>query len=557
MTTWMHGRMPQTIVTMVALLQAIALGGIALAEDAPAPVDPAKAPSTAAAPAADAPKPRAAWVDATNDLAGNTWGADGVTAMAVVPGADVVVVGVSGKGLYASTNKGSSWTALGAIANPKIHPSQVLIDAKDANAWWVASSVGAPGLFTSADGGKTFKGVGNVEGLDSIAVDLADPKRKTLVLGPHEKEHEIQFSTNGGSFFSKNGKFPPATGYTDQVALVDEKTWLVSSSRYDKKSKKEKEVGIWRTDDAGKTWAKVYTNGGTAPALVTSNGTIYWPAGDGEVVLRSTSHGKSWESLPTSVKSCPVELPKRWLAALGDQQLLISNDGGESWDAVGQKLSFQPKGLVYDEKGNCFFAWRSTESHQAEAIVRLDVPENLDQVVNQLIPRDILAWDGEAKPVIGGSWANKDATITVQSTVVRQGKSAILWHAAMKESWANCGWSWFPDPRKDVDVTDASGCATFLASIKITGDTKPKKLQMWLGSQDSSSAPKQTSKDVDVLAFCPKLLDGEWHEVQIPLSAFDIAGLDRKKLCSISFKGDNFPNPLSFDFAIDYIGFAK
>ncbi len=526
------------------------------------------APCGAAAGAEDAAKPPSdqgtrpilAWMDATNDLAGDAWSADGVTAMAVVPGVDQVVAGVCGKGLYGSTNRGTSWAKLGSIADAKFRPIQIVIAASDADSWWVANSLGSPGLFTTADGGKTFKGLGNVDGLDSIAVDQTDVKHALVLLGTHERERDIEVSTNGGMFFSKVGKLPPTMGYTSQVAIVDAKTWLVSAPSFDKTSKKakDKDVGIWRSEDAGKSWSRVGEVAGTGPALVASSGAIYWPASDGESVLRGNSRGSSWASLPASVKTCPIELPKRLLAALGDRQLLITSDGGDSWDAVGPKLPFQPQGVVYDAPGHCFFAWRSSAAYARETIMRLDVPDDLGRLIHQLVPRDIVAWDGEGHAGINGIWTNADASVTVQSTDVRQGKSAILWHVAMKAAYANCGWYWFASPtHADAEITDASACSTFLASIKITGAAKPTKAQVILHSQDSASVGKSASADVELMTYCPKLLDGEWHEVQIPLSAFAATGFDPKKLCYISFKAEDYPNPLNFDLVVDAIGFGK
>ncbi len=537
------------------------------AEDAtaPAPADASKAPADATKPdaakpadpvAAEPPKPKPQWVDATNDLANNKWGPGGVTLLAVVPGTDQIIAGVSEKWLWTSANGGTSWAELGTVGNAKNRPSSILFDPKAPDAFWVTSSAGAPGAFATTDGGKTFKPVPNIEAADSISIDFTDPKHKTVIVGPHEKEHDVEVSTNGGTFFSKASKFPNTTGYTGQVLVLDDKTWLASAAGFDKKQKKEKEVGIWRTDDAGKTWTKVYNNGGTAPAFVASNGALYWELGENEGLLRSNNRGKSWNSLGAAVKHSPMELPKRWLAAIGDQQLVISTDGGDSWDAVGEKLTFQPAGAVFCEKRHCFFAWQSTSAYQKEAVMRLDVPENLDELVNPTVARDLVAWDGDDKKIIN-CWFNKEiATFGAQSSVAHQGSTALLWHVAAKTFFSNCGAFWCTYPVKATDGLDASSEANLVFSFKMDGASKPTSLRPYLCSIGEGGI-KVVGKQVELLTYCPKAFDGQWHDVVIPLAAFAAEKFTLKQLCELSFDANNKANEFAFDMYVDSIGFSK
>jgi photosystem II stability/assembly factor-like uncharacterized protein len=535
------------MIARLALVPALLLAPFALwAEDA----KPAEAKPEDAKPA-EPPKPKFPWVDATNDLGGSKWGQGGITVVAIPPDTDQVVAGISERWLWTSSNGGQSWAPLASVTAAKNHPYQIVFDPKDANAFWVTSSDDKPGLFTTTDGGKTWKTVNNVEGAGGISVDFSDPKRKTILLGMTDHEHDVQVSSNGGGFFSKNGKLPATTGYTSRVLALDDKTWLVSAAGWDKKDKKEKEIGIWRSDDAGKTWVKVYNNGGTAAPVVTTAGSIFWTYGDNEGILRSTNKGKAWNSLGSAAKCCPMELPKRWLAAVGDQQLVISTDGGDSWDPVGEKLPFQPNGAVWSDKKHCFYAWHSTSAFERGALMRLDVPEDLQELASPTVDRDLVAWDGEEKTV-GTGWGG----IASQSGIARQGKTALMWHVQLKSFFTNCGWFWGTYPVKPEMGVDASAMSKFVFSMRVDGAHKPTALHCTLHSLKGDKK-EGDSKEIDLIKLAPKLLDGQWHDVVVPLADLANAGFNAKQVAELDFTANNGTNEFEFDAYVDNIGFAK
>src|SRR5262245_20484686 len=97
-----------------------------------------------AVPQADPP----AWVNVTNNIGGETWGYAGVTYMAAVPNSDVVIAGVSERGLWSTTDKGVTWKKLGADDKEPIkhRPHQIVFDPKDSSTFWVSGCYGA-GIF--------------------------------------------------------------------------------------------------------------------------------------------------------------------------------------------------------------------------------------------------------------------------------------------------------------------------------------------------------------------------------------------------------------------------
>jgi photosystem II stability/assembly factor-like uncharacterized protein len=133
-------------------------------------------------------------------------------------------------------------------------------------------------------------------------------------------------------------------------------------------------LGIYRSEDAGRTWKQVSTYGPQGPALVASDGAIYWQRIWGGGLLKSSDRGRTWQQISRAVKDNPIELPGQRLAALADAQLMVSADGGATWAKRGPPAPFKPHGITYSDRGKCFYAWRLSDNMKMEkqSIVRLD-----------------------------------------------------------------------------------------------------------------------------------------------------------------------------------------
>ena len=73
------------------------------------------------------------WANVTNNLGGETWGYAGVTLMAAAPNSVDVIAGVSERGLWSSSDGGATWKKLGADDKEPIkhRPHRILFDPKD------------------------------------------------------------------------------------------------------------------------------------------------------------------------------------------------------------------------------------------------------------------------------------------------------------------------------------------------------------------------------------------------------------------------------------------
>ena len=309
-------------------------------------------------------------MNVTSNVGGEKWGAYGVTYMQAVPGRNEVIAGVSERGLWASGDRGKTWRKLGGH-DMTFRPGRIVFDPKDTSVFWVSGCYGdAP--FKTEDGGRTFQRLGKLAHADGVAIDFADPGRKTLLLGLHEQSQSLQLSRDGGNTWSKIGANLPAdSNHSTDPLIIDSKTFLINTAGWKPKAT----LGIYRTEDGGQTWTRVSTFGPQGAALAASDGAIYWQRVWGGGLLKSTDKGKTWQQISRAVKDNPIELPDGRLAALADAQIMVSADGGTNWTKLGPPAPLKPNGITYSQRGKCFYAWRLSDNMKRErqSIVRLDV----------------------------------------------------------------------------------------------------------------------------------------------------------------------------------------
>src|SRR5208282_996859 len=164
---------------------------------------------------------------------------------------------------------------------------------------------------------------------------------------------------------------PANSNHSSDPIIIDSKTFLVNTAGW----KPQATLGIYRSEDAGKTWTCVSTFGPQGPPLLASDGAIYWQRVWGGGLLKSSDQGKTWKAISHAVKDNPIELPNGHLAGMAERQLLVSADGGLNWKPLGPPAPFKPNGITYSEKGKCFYAWRLSDNMKMEkqSIVRLQV----------------------------------------------------------------------------------------------------------------------------------------------------------------------------------------
>jgi len=314
----------------------------------------------------------AEWTNVTHDVGGEKWGYAGVCLLVAVPDSPAMIAGVSEAGLWRTDDQGQSWRKLAPDDPEQIRhrPHQIVFDPKDPQRFWISGCYGA-GIFTTADGGKTFQRLGNLSHVDGLGIDFTDPQRKTLVTGLHEQARSVHKSTDAGQTWQKIGDaLPEDSNHSTDPIVIDARTFIINTAGWAPK----KSWGIYRTEDGGANWTKVSDFGCAGRALVASDGVVYWAICYGNGIVKSADQGKTWQKLPGPAKFGPIQMERGKIAALGGQQVYTSTDGGQTWNELAAPLPFKPSGIAYSAKSRSIYAWHSSEKKAANAVLRWDLP---------------------------------------------------------------------------------------------------------------------------------------------------------------------------------------
>jgi hypothetical protein len=510
----------------------IAFSGIQ-AEDTPAPAE-----TTAPTPAP--PAWTGTWASSAGALAKQTWGPAGIGTLVVAPADGSLVAAVDGLGLWSSDDGGATWKPLDqqekALAT---RPCRVLVDPDHPESWWIAAG-GSPGIFATADAGKTIRHLGAIDDVRDLAVDFGDAKRELMLAGRRAKERGLEKSTHGGSAWGKAAaKLPDKVDPPEHPLIVDAKTWLVATEG----ELKDHEAGIYLTEDAGASWRKVFSKGADGPALPLGKRSWLWATSDGGLALTKDG-GRTW-TVPVGPGTAPlIALRGGWIAGIAETRVQVSNDGGRSWSMVGPELPVKADGLAYAPKLHAFFAWHTGATAAADAIVRMDVPEDLATAARPPVQRSVVIWDGDELDH-GYAWVSpKDPPneAKVQHEVVRVGRGAMIYRCG-KSDWANFGWNL---DKAKMPPIDPAVCKGFVFAIKVDGEKKPSDIKVRLSGDKTAS----------ILRYCPDALDGAWHDVVVPVSDLDDGKIDWTKWAGFRFDMGGIGSEFDFAMYLDEIGFT-
>ncbi|MEM8567449.1 MAG: glycosyl hydrolase [Bacteroidota bacterium] len=334
-----------------------------------------------------------------------------------VGGGEVTVRGnVSyGYGMYKSVDAGKTWTHIG-LKNSR-HIPRVRIHPKDPDLVYAAvmgdlyKSTAERGVYRSKDGGKTWERI-LFANADAGAVDLVmDPNNPRILYASTWKIRRTPYSlesggegsalwksTDGGDNWtniSKNEGLPGGIWGISGVTVSpvnSNRVWAIIEN---------KEGGVYRSDDAGKTWKKLNSSRSLRQRAWYYT-RIYADTQDEDRVYvmnvryhRSKDGGKTFEAF----NAPHGDHHDLWIAPEDNQRMVIADDGGAqvSFDG-GENWS------TYNNQPTIQFYRVTTDNHFPYRIYGAQQDNSTLRVAHRTTGRSIGARDWE--PTAGGESAH-------------------------------------------------------------------------------------------------------------------------------------------------------
>ena len=185
------------------------------------------------------------------------------------------------------------------------------------------------------DSGKTFTSfAGNGRGWDYAAVDWSAEKPGTILAMHHESGGQLFLSSDGGKTWVKNAKDAKfsAVGVFDGKTFVAAKT--TGGGGNGGGGGGGAGAGIFRTTDAGGTWAQVSDVAVSSHVAAIYHKTAYLIGKEG--LLTSKDQGVTWTKSGAAVEATfgPIFKDEKQMIVWGKKGIYETKDAGGTWNLV-------------------------------------------------------------------------------------------------------------------------------------------------------------------------------------------------------------------------------
>src|SRR5262245_57414138 len=191
----------------------------------------------------------------------------------------IIYIGYATGSVFKSESNGTTWepvfetyptASIGDIAIHPTNPNIVYVGTGEANNRQTSSF--GDGIYKTTDGGKTFTNIGLKE-TQTIARIVIDPRNPETVyvaatghlFGPND-ERGVFKTADGGRTWNRVKFVDRDTGFTD-IAMDPANSNILYAASYQRRRSGccfdggGPGSGIWKTEDAGRTWTKLNGNG--------------------------------------------------------------------------------------------------------------------------------------------------------------------------------------------------------------------------------------------------------------------------------------------------------
>src|SRR5258708_7863758 len=146
---------------------------------------PSPSPSPVANPPRFSPSP-GNWVNVTSNLAGMTSQCGNMTYVSAKPNEDLMIAGIALRGLWGSTDGGTSWHQLGSgggSATITNRPGSIIYDPVRPKVFWESGIYNSSGVYRTDNDGSVFQALGSISHTDTVRVDFTDLNRQSPLAG--------------------------------------------------------------------------------------------------------------------------------------------------------------------------------------------------------------------------------------------------------------------------------------------------------------------------------------------------------------------------------------